>query len=120
MADEITLSLRLDYARGGIAEKFIAAAGLGIDVAANKFTRSAQLVTTGARSLDYGDVAAPGYIMATNRGTGVIDITADDTDPVVSLKPGEMCCFRIASSLIWRYSPMWHPSLSTWYLTHEQ
>jgi len=99
MANEITLSIRIEYEQGGISEQFTPAELLNIDVLNPRYVKHSQLVDNAEEALLLpADVGTGGYFAAVNRdATSYVDIQAATGETaLVRLKPGEACCFRLA------------------------
>ncbi len=100
MSDEISLTIRMTFEKGGTSVSFPdgTAREMSIDVTGTKHTRIRQTIGTSEEALDLGDIATGGYFVARNcddtnyvelrSGTGATDF--------VRLNAGEACAFRIS------------------------
>lgn len=99
MANEITLSINITFAKGGSEESFRAADAMKIDVTGSRFMHNRQEIGTSEEAIDIGDVSTGGYFVAVNRDvTNFVEIrSGTGTTDVVKLKAGEACAFRMSA-----------------------
>ena len=99
MANEITITASLAFAKGSVANVSRAITAVQFDVSGTRYSQIVQAVGTGEEALDFGDVptAQGGYCFMKNLdatnfvevrpGTGIADL--------IKMKPLEVCLFRI-------------------------
>lgn len=99
MADEITLNLKLRFAKGGTDVTFAPAVDLKIDVAGSQLIHHIQSVGTSEEALTLGDVAAGGYFICINRdATNFVELrSGTGATDFIRLKAGDACCFRLSN-----------------------
>lgn len=99
MANELTLSASLAYAKASYASSF-SFGPLTFSVTGTNYVRFAQTVGITAGVLELGDVATPGFCLLVNRDpTNYVEIREGATgDDVVKLLPGEPALFRFAAA----------------------
>ena len=98
MADEITLTAKLQYSSGGVVQKLFsaedldrtaAAAGLGGLHYVQELAADVEEPLVGL-----SDLASPGFFTAINRGTTPITIRAATLETaIITLQPGDPCLF---------------------------
>lgn len=103
MADEITLSLKFIFEKGGTKLTFpdLDHQTDSVTVAGSKFIHNRQSIGFAAEeAIVLGEVTTGGYFVAINRdATNFLSIRASTgATNFVKLGPGEMCCFRIHSA----------------------
>ncbi|MEM9354586.1 MAG: hypothetical protein AAGB04_00090 [Pseudomonadota bacterium] len=99
MANEATLSINLQFSKGGKSAS-MRAGGLQVDVAGTKYIQNVQTIGTSAEAIDLGDIAAPGLMMVRNRNaSGSINFRegASGAD-FVKVLAGEVATFRLAGT----------------------
>lgn len=100
MANEITITVKADYAFGDVTSTFKAAESLNIDANSNQIARLTQSIGLAYETLDAGNTAESGGAMfvAVNRSTTDIVTLRLETGggDVAQMAPGEPCCFRVA------------------------
>lgn len=100
MADEITITTSLTFAKGTVSES-LSDTSLTVDVSGTKYVKGVQNVGFASEeALDMGDITAPGYayfrnLDATNfveirPGTGVVDL--------IKLLPGDVALLRLVAT----------------------
>lgn len=97
MADELTISLSMDFTKSGVNVS-ISKAGLTIDVSGSKYTRLVQNVGTSEEALDIGDIGTAGYCFIRNLDpTNYVSLRpGSGTANFIKLKAGEAALFRLA------------------------
>lgn len=97
MADELTVTLLLDYARGTLA-MLKELRGVQIDVAASPYHHTIQSVSTTQEALSLGDITPGGFLFLFNHDpNNFVELRgATGTVDVVRVKPGEMAFFRLS------------------------
>ena len=98
MANEITLTINLAYAKSGTSTS-MSVADLKIDVTGQRFVHNRQSIGTTATALDLGDIATGGWFIGINRdATNFMEIRSGATaTDIIRLNAGEPCCFRISA-----------------------
>ena len=100
MANEITLSASLAFAKGTIASITRSVSSLSRDVAGSKVIVNVQNINTSEEAIQIGDAGAGGYMFLKNLdATNYVQIkpgTGDD--PLIRLKPGDIALFRLDDS----------------------
>lgn len=98
MAQEITATSSMFFAKGSIASNGLQKSGLRFDVTGAQYIRKTQSIGTAAEAILLGDVGTPGWCMIQNNdATNYVEIFAQvaDSVPLVKLKPGEFFCGRL-------------------------
>ena len=107
MADELSISAALYYAKGG---RSFDSEGLGfngviLDVTNTKLTYNTQMIGTGVEAIDLGDLTAAnvGYMICKNLaaegGGNYITIRGGSTGAdVVKVRPGGIALFELATT----------------------
>lgn len=100
MADELTVSVAINFSKAGITGG-LAQNGKKVTVAGSKRLGNVQTVTASAAALNLGGLTVGGYLLAVNRSTAAIisfRVGAAGVD-FARLKPGEAQCFRLGTGL---------------------
>jgi len=100
MANELTLTAALGYAKGTFTNLTRSFTNVSRDVAGSNPIYNVQAVGTSAEALLVGDVGTAGYILLRNLdATNFVEVRdgAGGAD-VVKLKPGDIAMFRLATS----------------------
>lgn len=97
MANEITLTAKLLYAKGGTSVS-LGVEGLAITVSGSRFIHHRQQIGTTEEALDLGDLATGGYFVGVNRDTtNFVEIrSGTGATDLVRLNAGEACAFRMS------------------------
>jgi hypothetical protein len=99
MADEITLSFNLLFAKGNVREN-PKMTSLKIDVSGTQLIHHIQTIGTSEEALTVGDISTGGWFVGINRDdTNTISIRpGTGTNSLIDMKPGEPCVFRSSAS----------------------
>lgn len=99
MANELTITASLAFAKGNVASTSRAVSNLTVDVSGSAYAAIVQNVGTSEEQLDFGAVTTPGYCLIKNldstnyveirAGTGVADL--------IKISPGKSCLFPFAA-----------------------
>jgi hypothetical protein len=97
MADELTISVTLAFAKG-VKSVTYKKTGQQFDVSGTDYIQNTQIVGTAEEALRMGEVTTPGYIIIANLdSTNYVSLRAATGGAnTVELKPGECACFRLA------------------------
>lgn len=97
MANEITVSLRLNFTKDGTDET-MSVVDLKFNVTGKRFIHNRQSIAATEEALDIGDISTGGWFFGINHdpanfvsirsGTGTVN--------VVRCNAGEPCCFRLS------------------------
>ncbi len=96
MANEITATGTLSFAKGNVATTGITRSGQQFNVSGDDYTRKTQTVGTAAEVLVLGEVGTPGWFLIYNMdATNFVEVL-DSTGGAVTLKikAGEFACGR--------------------------
>lgn len=113
MANELTVSVDVRYAKGGDAISFTKSKQ--ITVSGTKRNSSVQALSTSAELVAVGEVGTAGYAWFQNLdATNNISLGLDsDASPAFcTLKPGEIAVLRLASSTLYAIAAAGTPSLA--------
>lgn len=105
MANEITLSSSLQFAKGNIAAQSLQVQTVRADVAGKDFARESQTITTaaGGTAISLGAVAAPGVFSIKNNdtlgGNYVEILPAVSGTPLLRILPGETAQGRFSATV---------------------
>jgi hypothetical protein len=96
MAQEITATGSVAFAKGNVASNGITRSGQRFDVSGVHYTRKTQLVGTAAEALVLGDVGTPGWFLIYNMdATNYVEVLDAIAGAVLlKIKPGEFACAR--------------------------
>jgi hypothetical protein len=97
MADEITASCSLQFAKGNAAPPRVRSNDFKITVTGTDYTHKTQNVGTSAEALNLGEIGTPGMMWAHNLdGTNFVEFGYDDGGfkPTVKLLAGDYCLFQ--------------------------
>lgn len=101
MADELTLELRVSYAKSGTDLHWPdqASRSIEIDVSSAALVHHKQTIGTTEEALALGDVTTGGWFFAINRdSTNYVEIrSGTGATDLVRLNAGEWCAFRMSS-----------------------
>lgn len=101
MANEITITAKLTFTKGGTSVTFPSASyqTFNVTVSGSRFIQMRQAIGTSEEALDLGDIATGGYFIARNHDTtNYVEIrSGTGTTDLVRLNAGEVCMFRISS-----------------------
>lgn len=100
MADEIKITIKGRVENGNYKTEW-SFGQVNIDQAAQGASSGIQSIGTSAENITVGDVSTAGYLFLRNLdSTNFVEFGKDNTGfvNVGKLKPGEMCCFRVAAS----------------------
>lgn len=103
MADELKISLKMDFAKSNrqVSTSDMGAIGLEFDVSGTEYVRLTQSIGTSAEAIDLGqDIGTAGYMFVKNRdATNYVTIRMGSSGAdVIKLKAGEVALFRLAAS----------------------
>lgn len=98
MVDELTVSVSLRFAKGGI-DVSLSRSGVQLDVDGSDYTKNVQVVGITEELLQLGDVT-PGYILIVNLDrTNFVEVRAESgAADLVKILPGEPALFRLSSA----------------------
>ena len=100
MANEITLSVALQVAKGSL-NFGLTLQNLLATMAGNAFTHKVISVGTVKETLDLGDIATPGAVLLYNLDpTNYIDAGADADSPFIRVQPGRVALFEAAGAVL--------------------
>lgn len=99
MANEITVTASLQFAKGNITALTRSYNGVSVTVTGTAYVQNVQTVGTSEEALLIGDVT-PGYVLMKNLdSTNFVSVRhATGGSNCVKLKPGEVSLFRFASA----------------------
>jgi len=99
MANELTLSTSMSFAKGTIPAHTLSEAGKFVSVTGSKFFHNVQAVGTSEEALLLGDVTAGGHIMLINRdSTNFVNVKVATAGAIFAkLKPLESMRLRLGS-----------------------
>ncbi len=104
MANELTLTGSLAFAKGAVGTVSLLKSGAQVTVAGTNYARQTVSVGTSAFvALDVGGIAAAGFIFIQNNDlTNYVELAADDSSAAacVKLLPGEFAIFRCDTSTL--------------------
>ena len=101
MAQEITATATLAYAKGNINSVSMSKSGARFDVAGSNYERGTQTVTTSSpQAIGLGSVATPGWFFVQNNDATNYVQLFDSTggNAFLRLKPGEFAIGRFAAT----------------------
>ena len=101
MAQEITATATLTYAKGNISAVTMGKSGSRFDVAGNNYERGTQTITTSsAQAIGLGSIGTPGwFFIQNNDATNYVTIfDATSGNAFLKLKPGEFAMGRFAAA----------------------
>jgi hypothetical protein len=101
MADEITLTSKLRFEKGGV-EVFLEKVAASFTVAGTKYMKQTQEIGTVEEAIDLGDAGKGGYLMGINLDSSnfmEIHSGAGGTD-LIRLEPGDVCLFRVTDDAV--------------------
>lgn len=98
MADEITVSVTLEFTKSGVTEK-LSFPGLTYDMSGTDYVLQTQTIGTSEELLLMGDITTPGYLIIKNLdSTNFVELYRTSAGSgVVKLKAGETACFRLSA-----------------------
>jgi len=100
MANELTLNLNINFAKGNVREN-VAPGALTFTVSGTKIVRAVQSIGTTDEVLALGEISSLGYLYIRNNDTtNYVEVGVDGTNYVVKLKAGEIALFRVDGSAI--------------------
>lgn len=101
MANELTVSLTLQFAKGNVASVGFVKSNLQFTVAGQKYVRTVQNIGTSIEALAMGEVATPGWYFFFNLdATNYVEIlTAIAGVAFLKLKPGEAAVGRLPTAI---------------------
>ena len=97
MANEITLTASLAFAKGSVSVSLSkSAAQFSVDAGSHKYYSGMQTVGTSEEALELGDIATGGYCLLINRdATNYVSVRAGTgAANLIKLKAGEAALFR--------------------------
>ena len=97
MAQELTITTLLQFAKGNVLAISRSANSVKFDVAGSRYVQAVQAMGTSAAAIELNGISTPGYMFAKNLdATNTISIRngAVGAD-VIDLKPGEVALFRL-------------------------
>lgn len=99
MANEITITCNLSFAKEGISDS-LDIGSLLVNVAGTKITHLVQSIGTVEEAINFGDIsAAGGYAMFINRGTSVINLRpAVAGANFATLNEGDVALMRLGTN----------------------
>ncbi len=104
MANELTLTGSIAFAKGAVATVSLQKNGAQVTVAGANYARQTASVGTSAfAELPIGDVVAAGYVFIQNLdATNYVELAADASAAAacIKLKPGEFAIFRCDTSTL--------------------
>jgi hypothetical protein len=97
MANEITVSLSLEFSKGGSSDK-MRKMGQQFTLSGTDYIHKTQIVGTSEEAIVIGEIGTPGWCFFRNLDdTNYVSIrAATGATSTVELKAGESCCFRLA------------------------
>jgi hypothetical protein len=100
MANELTMTVSVAFAKGNVASIARQAVGKTITVAGTKYQASVQTIGTTQEAIVMGDVTSPGYIWVKNLdATNYVTIRpATGGTDTIKLKAGEIALFRLVGA----------------------
>ncbi len=101
MANELTVTGTLAYAKGNIASTSMTKSGVRFDVAGSNYERGTKVVTTSSpQAIGLGAVGTPGwFFIQNNDATNYVNIfDATGGNAFLKLKPGEFAIGRFAAT----------------------
>lgn len=100
MANEYTVNINLNFAKGNVRES-VAPGALTFTVSGTKIVRAVQSIGTTDEALGQGEITSPGFIYIRNNDTtNYVEVGVDGTNYVAKLKPGEIAFFRVDGAAI--------------------
>lgn len=101
MANEITRTASLQFAKGNVAAVAFSEASKNSNVSGTRYHRTVQQIGTSEEALGLGELASLGYCMIKNLdATNYVEIkTATSGTAFLKLKPGECALFRFGSGV---------------------
>lgn len=99
MANEVTVSTSLQFAKGNV-DLTLSDAAKTFDVTGTRYVRAVQAIGTSEEALDLGDLTDPGWAYFRNLDSSnyVELFAATGNTAFVKLKAGESCCFRMVAT----------------------
>lgn len=99
MANELTLSASLSYAKGGRSQSASKTA-LKLDVSGTDHIKLSQTIGTSPEALDIGDITTPGYVFIENKDeNNFVEIRHGASgDDVVKVRAGGIAMFELATA----------------------
>lgn len=99
MADEVTVTTSLQFAKGNV-DLTLSDAAKTFDVTGTRYVRGVQAVGTSEEALDMGDISDPGWAYFRNLdASNYVEIFAATGETAcIRLNAGESCCFRLVAT----------------------
>ncbi len=99
MANEISVTVSLQFAKGGVAAAPLASA-FAVTMSGSKYVRGVQSIATSEVAIGIGNCTTLGYGIFHNLdATNFLNIRmATALTPGLKLKPGEYCLFRLGGN----------------------
>lgn len=100
MANELTLSVSLRYAKGSRKPVKAGKSGVQLDVSGSDYYEATQSIGTSAEALGIGDITTPGYMYVHNLdATNFVEIRHGASgDDVVKVRAGGIALFELTTT----------------------